>query len=267
MKLKSFIIPLLAMAVLGGCNNTPANSNSNGANVSVDLSNDLSGNNSSEEAWTPVETLASGSVSGSLIEIMVGEHLLVEDDYLCSFSPSDCENKKMTAVYDDSIISLKFQENVPTTFTISCKKKGHTVLKLYSEELDCLVFRSDIVVDEEIGLDKIENYLFNTRKGWKTNPEVAAMMGTYKMDFISNAPLTCVMTGSDFEEDNTRATLELTFKAYRRNNEFLFYVFDTTLDTDSSNTNKKFREMLVSVTGYSIYAYDNQGLINIFYKV
>ena len=263
MKLKSFIIPLVAIMMLGACNGTNKSGEVNGSepNSSENISSEDSGGTS----WEPVEGLATGSVSGSLIEVMVGEHLLVDDEYQCSFIPSDCENKAMTAVYDEDIINVTFQPNVPTTFTIHALKKGHTVLKLYSTELDCLVFRNDIIIDEEVGIDKIEGYLFNTRKGWVTNPEIASMMGSYRMDFISNAPLTAVMVGSDYEEE-TRATLELTYKTMRRNNEFLFYVFDTSLVDDQSSTNKKFREMLVSVTGYSIYAYDNQGLINIFYK-
>ena len=262
MKFKTFIIPLLAM-MLGACGSN--NSNENSANLSSINESSFVSSGDTNTSWEPVEPLATGSVSGSLIEIVVGEHLLVDDEYQCSFVPSDCENKTMRAVYDEDIINVTFQPNVPTTFVVHALKPGHAVLKLYSEELDCLVFRNDIVVDEEIGESKIEQYLFNTRKGWVTNPDIASMMGSYKMDFISNAPLTCVMQGEDYEE-KTRATLELTYKTMRRNNEFLFYVFDTTLVEDSSTTNKKFREMLVSVTGYSIYAYDNQGLINIFYK-
>ena len=264
MNFKKIIFPLIAALTLVGCNEKKSSENFSSNEPSISVPD--SSNNSSSEPEIEVEPLASGSVGGSLIEIGVGEQLLVNSTFTCVFVPSDCENKALRAVYDENLITVTFQENVDGHFSIRTKDKaGSCVLKLYSVELDCLVYRNKVTVKEAVDDEKIEDYLFNTDT-WKTKPETISIAGKFDLSFISNAPLTCVLKGSDMEEE-TRATLELTYRSMRRNNEFLFYVFDTTLDTESSSTNRKFREMLVSVTGYSIYVYDNQGLINIFYQL
>lgn len=264
MKFKKIIFPLIAALTLVGCNEKKSSENLSSNEPATSIID--SSNNSSSSSDIEVDPLANGSVGGSLIEIGVGEELLVNSTFNCVFVPSDCENKALRAVYDEDLITLTFQENVDGHFSIKTKDKaGSCVLKLYSVELDCLVYRNKITVSKMVDDEKIEDFLFNSDI-WKTRPETISIAGKYDLSFISNAPLTAVLKGSDYEEE-TRATLELTYKSMRRNNEFLFYVFDTTLDSESSSTNRKFKEILVSVTGYSIYVYDNQGLLNIFYQL
>lgn len=261
MNFKKLVLPFIAALMLVGCNEVKPS-------TSVQLSSEPTSSvtSSSSQEDIVVEPLSNGSVGGSLIEIGVGEQLLVNSTFNCVFVPADGENKALRAVYDESLFTLTFQENVDGHFSIRTKDKaGSCVLKLYSVELDCLVYRNKVTVKKAIEEEDIEQYLFDADT-WKTRPETISIAGKFDLSFISNAPLTAVLKGSDSEEE-TRATLELTYKSMRRNNEFLFYVFDTTLDQDSSSTSRKFREMLVSVTGYSIYVYDSQGLINIFYQL
>ena len=172
----------------------------------------------------------------------------------------------MRAEYDESIIQVTFNENSDTVFKVKALKAGATLLKFYSIELDCLVYRDVIRTDNMVPQAEIEDYLFFACDTWKTSPLTIGLAGQFRLTFTSNAPLTMVLSGGDELEANTRAVIELKYKTMRKNYDFLFYVFEATLDTERSSTNRKFDEILVTCTGNSIYVYDDDGLINIFYK-
>ena len=273
MKLKNLIAPLLTALMLVGCGGNTKSIEEGSADIISSMEPaPTSSEKTSEEPKPDVTPLASGSVGGSLLEIYVaGEELYPEATFNCTFSPSDCEDKHMRAEYDDSIITVTFNANSPTDFTIETKavtKKSYTVLKLYSLDpmLDCLVYRSLITVTPVVPKAEIENYMFFATESWRTDPGTASIAGNYKMEFISNSPLTMVMSGADEDTNRFKATVELTYKSMRRNYEFMFYVFTTKLLKDESVTERKFDEILVSITGYSIYVYDEDGLMNIFYQ-
>ena len=88
------------------------------------------------------------------------------------------------------LFTLTFQENVDGHFSIRTKDKaGSCVLKLYSVELDCLVYRNKVTVKKAIEEEDIEQYLFDADT-WKTRPETISIAGKFDLSFISNAPLT-----------------------------------------------------------------------------
>lgn len=264
MKFKKLIMPLIAIMMLGACQ-PKADSSNNNLSSSGEPTSSIN-NSSSEDPFKDVESLHTGSVGGSLVELSVGEHLQVNQTYTCSFVPADVESKKMRAVYDESMIEFAFVANSETNFTIKALKAGAFVLKLYAEEIESIVYREVIRIDEMIKRDEIENYLFNVADSWKTSPLTLGLAGQFKLVFTLDNPLTLVMTGGDELEEKTRAVITLEYKSLRKNYDFMFYVFKATLDTERSSTNRKFDEVLVTCTGNSIYMYDNEGLINIFYK-
>ena len=162
MKFKKILIPLITMFMLGGCvsNNSSSTELSSETPVSSESTSIETSSSSSQQTITPI---AAGSVGGSLIEIDAGDYLLVDSTYTCSFSPSDCEDKQMTAEYDTSIIKVEFMENSKTVFKITALKEGSTYLMLRSVELDCLVFRQKVTCKNEIAQKEIEDFAVTVR--------------------------------------------------------------------------------------------------------
>ena len=264
-------MPLLASSMLVACGSTPTSSEEPVLTSSEPTSSETiisSSSSKEEDPYKDLVTVHSGAIGGSLVEIVAREHLFVNSEFVCTFSPSDCEDKHMRAEYDEDLFTLTFDPNVPTKFTLATKGvKGSCILRLYSLDpgLDCLVFRDVIYVDPVIPKTEIAQYLFSGVDSWATNPETA-LMGQYKMDFISNDPLQIVVSGKDEDLETLKATLELSYKSMRRNYEFLFYVFEIKVIKDDSKYQRHYDEALVTVTGNSIYLYDEDGLLNIFYQ-
>lgn len=251
--------------MLGGCvsNNSSSTELSSETPVSSESTSIETSSSSSQQTITPI---AAGSVGGSLIEIDAGDYLLVDSTYTCSFSPSDCEDKQMTAEYDTSIIKVEFMENSKTVFKITALKEGSTYLMLRSVELDCLVFRQKVTCKNEIAQKEIEDFVFSSTDKWLTKPETKSLAGSYKLVVTQTEPLECTMEGASDLNENVRAIFTATYKQVSRINEFMFYQFTLECDFDKTTASYYPKLMFVSMTGCNILIYDNEGiLINMFY--
>lgn len=287
MKIKNLLVPVIAAIMLCGCKTTtdqssivssadPSESSIVETSSSLIESSSMSISESSvTSSVTPssssskaeplvVDPISSGSASGSLVEISVGRILTVGDVYTCSFVPSDFINPSIYIVSTvDGILETSQRVAGANTFTIKPLKAGQTILKIYTVEDDCLVYRDVITCADPLTYEEALDAVFETYDIW----ESSGLLGEYRLTFLTTVPkLSGRVRGTDNYE-YTDIRFDCNYVDKEKLYDFSFYCFEMQLDLDNSQTQRKFTYVDISVTADCIYIYYDEGLFEMFTPV
>ena len=202
----------------------------------------------------------SGSIGGSLIDLINGAAIEPKYTYTCSFSHEKTFTGEYTVKSDDRTIALVSHEPGTGSFTVKGITPGDAIIQAYTDEEE-LILQFVCHVRERIPMNKISNMLYNTDMFY-------GMFYGYKMSFISESPLKGVLVGQD-DFESTKVNFSLIDGVEERignGTDFNTYKFKISVDPENSSTSRTYTYLYVSTTGDLIYVYYSNGLIDIFAK-
>ncbi len=204
------------------------------------------------------EEIHSGSIGGSLIDLVAGAQIEPRCTYNCSFSHTKTFSGKYTVRSDDRTIAQVSHDENSNVFSIKGITPGDAIIQAFTDENE-LVLQFVVQVRNRIPLNKIAQRLYKVDKFY-------GMYYGYSLVFLSQDPLKGCLTGQDdFEQTYANFTLsDGVEEKIGEGAEFNTYKFKISVDPDTSSTSRTYTDLYVSTTGDQVYLYYTNGVVDIF---
>lgn len=262
-KFKTLTALLSFAFLLCACNNNPNSIKDIDVDDDVVDINDIVIDEEDEEdeevivAKTCTE-ITSGTMGGSLTDLLVGSYIEPTCSYTCSFSHTKTFSGEYSVKSDDRTIAQVTHTAGTSSFVVKGITPGDAIIQAVTEE-DEVVLQFVVHVRNRIPMNKIVNQLYKIDIYY-------GMFYGYKLSFINKDPIKATLVGSDdFETSYVNFTLlDGVEERIGNGTDFNTYKFRISVDTENSSTSRTYTYIYVSTTGDKIYMYYTNGIIDIF---
>lgn len=264
MKKIKILATLLGFAfMISGCGGNPSDIKDIGLDDDVvDIDDIVVEDDEEEEEVEIVEKtcteITSGTMGGSLTDLLVGSYIEPTYSYTCSFSHNKTFSGEYTVKSDDRTIAQVTHTAGSNSFVVKGITPGDAIIQATTEE-DEVVLQFVVHVRNRIPMNKIAKKLYDI-------DVYHGMFYGYKLSFINKDPLKATLVGSDdFENSYVNFTLlDGVEERIGNGTDFNTYKFRISVDTENSSTTRTYTYIYISTTGDKIYMYYTNGIIDIF---
>ncbi len=202
--------------------------------------------------------ITTGSLGGSLTDLLVGSYIEPNYTYTCSFSHTKTFSGEYTIKSDERTIAQVSHSSGTNSFTVKGITAGDAIIQAVTDE-DEVVLQFVVHVRNRIPMSKLADTLYNFDL-------YTGMFYGYKLAFISKTPLKATLVGNDdFESSYVNfKLLEGKEEKIGNGTDFNTYKYRISVDVENSATSRTYTDIYISTTGDKIYMYYTNGLIDIF---
>lgn len=275
MKLSKIITLLGCALMISGCNGTnpsPDTIKPDGDVVDInDVVIDQPNNDDDEgDDENPIvektcKEITSGSMGGSLTDLLVGSYIEPTCTYTCSFTHNKTFSGEYKVTSDDRTIAQVSHEAGTGSFTVKGITPGDAIIQAVTvpdENTDQeaeVILQFVVHVRKTIPMEKMAKTLYD-------NDVFYGMFYGYKISFTEKDPLKGTLVGTDDFEDSfvNFKLIDGVKERIGNGTDFNTYKYRISVDTENSSTSRTYTYLYVSTTGDKIYMYYSNGIVDIF---